>query len=222
MLQIAAGDGVALGVRRQPAFAVPQQLVNLVIADPVMFLVVEHRHEHVEVARADRSAGIRRAGPRCSTAHHPSPRTSRPAVAGLGGNGVTQGLEQAAQERFTAATRQHRDPRLQRKRRLGESRPLLAACRPGRRPEDARDRDAEERRSDIGAIVDVLFQRMPGADGPRRLRTRPIGSTSSSSAAVQRSWAGFGIEDVRAAEREREGLAALGILVQQVAQIGRR
>ena len=49
VLQVAAGDQLALGVRGQPALAVAQQLLDLVVADPVVLVVVEHRDQHVEV-----------------------------------------------------------------------------------------------------------------------------------------------------------------------------
>ena len=49
VLEIAARDGFALGMRRQPALAVAQKFFHLVIADPVVLVVVQHRHEHVKM-----------------------------------------------------------------------------------------------------------------------------------------------------------------------------
>ena len=61
VLQVAAGDQLALGVRREPALAVAQQLLDLVVADPVVLVVVEHRDEHVEVGEQVAQAARRRA-----------------------------------------------------------------------------------------------------------------------------------------------------------------
>ena len=49
MRQIPAGDQVALGVIGQPAFAGTQELVYLLVADPVVLAVVEHWQSDVEV-----------------------------------------------------------------------------------------------------------------------------------------------------------------------------
>ena len=49
MLQITAGDSLAFRMRREPAFAVPQKLLDFFIAHPVMFFVVQHRHQNVNV-----------------------------------------------------------------------------------------------------------------------------------------------------------------------------
>ena len=44
-----ARDQLALGMRGQPALAVAQQLLHLVVADPVVLVVVQHRDQHIEV-----------------------------------------------------------------------------------------------------------------------------------------------------------------------------
>ncbi len=49
MLEVAAGDLLPLRVRGQPAFPPGQQLVQLLLPDPVVLVVVEHRKQHVEV-----------------------------------------------------------------------------------------------------------------------------------------------------------------------------
>jgi hypothetical protein len=51
MAQITADDEIALGMRVQPPFTPAKQLFNLVIADPVMFVVVEHRNENVDMSQ---------------------------------------------------------------------------------------------------------------------------------------------------------------------------
>ena len=59
VLQVAAGDQLALRVARQPALAVPQQLLDLVVADPVVLVVVEHGDQHVEVREQLREPAAR-------------------------------------------------------------------------------------------------------------------------------------------------------------------
>ena len=56
MLQVAVGDELALGMRGEPALAVPEQLLDLVVADLVVLLVVEHGDQHVEVREQVRRA----------------------------------------------------------------------------------------------------------------------------------------------------------------------
>ena len=51
VLEVAAHDGVALRVLRQPAFSLAHELVHLVVTDPVVLVVVQDRNEHVEVAQ---------------------------------------------------------------------------------------------------------------------------------------------------------------------------
>src|SRR5688500_919245 len=47
VLQIPPRDEVTLGMHRKPALAAANQLVDLVVADPIVLLVVEYGHEHV-------------------------------------------------------------------------------------------------------------------------------------------------------------------------------
>ena len=49
MHEISRDDHVARGVSVEPALAVAQQLFDLVVTNPVVLLVVEHRNEHIEV-----------------------------------------------------------------------------------------------------------------------------------------------------------------------------
>ena len=75
-LQVAAGDQLALGVRRQPALAVAQQLLDLVVADPVVLVVVEHRDRARRGASAGRASRHRAAQRRRrSTGSRPTPGT---------------------------------------------------------------------------------------------------------------------------------------------------
>ena len=49
MLEVAAGDELARRMVGQPGAAVGQELAGLVVADPVVLVVVEHRQQDVEV-----------------------------------------------------------------------------------------------------------------------------------------------------------------------------
>ena len=49
MDQVARHDDIARRVAVEPALAVTKQLLDFVVADPVVLLIVEHRNEHVEV-----------------------------------------------------------------------------------------------------------------------------------------------------------------------------
>ena len=44
-----------------PRYSVPKELVDLVIADPVVLVVVEHRDQHVQVREQVAQPGCRRA-----------------------------------------------------------------------------------------------------------------------------------------------------------------
>ncbi len=50
VLQIASGDQLTGRVVGQPFLTVPQQFLNLVLADPVMLVVVENRDQDIEMA----------------------------------------------------------------------------------------------------------------------------------------------------------------------------
>ena len=49
MFQVTPGDALLLGMLREPAFAVPQQLLHFVAGYPIVLLVVEDGDQHVEV-----------------------------------------------------------------------------------------------------------------------------------------------------------------------------
>ncbi len=60
MTQVATGDELPLGVVGEPVTATAEQLVDLVVADPVVLVVVEHRQEHVQVLQDVLDPGYRR------------------------------------------------------------------------------------------------------------------------------------------------------------------
>ena len=51
VLQVAAGYQVPLGMAAQPPLTEPQQLLHLLVTDPVMLLVVQDRQKNVEVGQ---------------------------------------------------------------------------------------------------------------------------------------------------------------------------
>jgi hypothetical protein len=73
----------------------------------------------------------------------------------------------------------------------------------------------------VGAVSKYLSALPPSPAGPDFRRTMPIGSTSSSRHAVQRSAAASRIEDRSLAERKIEPVNASRVLEQQITQIGR-
>ena len=106
---------------------------------------------------------------------------------------VAQRLEHRPQERLAAPHRQHVEPGLERDRRRRQLGPVLAAALEGR-AEDLGDRHAQERRGDVGPVVDVLREQEPW---PAPLpRTMPTGSTSSSRQARAAVVGRLGVEDV--------------------------
>ena len=97
MLEIAAGDELALRMGLQPTRALGDQLVHLAVADPVVLAVVEGRDEYVQVGEHFRQA------------HPPGqgnvPVRARPGlgVRGINGDGIAKGLEQCPHRRFAPA-----------------------------------------------------------------------------------------------------------------------
>ncbi len=180
-LQVAAGDLFLLRVPGQPALALRQQLLHLVVADEVVLLVVEDRDQDVQVRQQLRQRG-RLAGPSPrSTGSRPTRGTARRA-----GGGRPRPRSPAARTPpagtvsppRTGSTSSRAVERDRRRRQLG---PVLAAALEGR-AEDLGDRHAQERRGDVGPVVDVLREQevLVGAlapdhapPGPRRAAGRP-------------------------------------------------
>ncbi len=49
LFEVAARDRLAFRMRPQPALTVTQKFLHLVIPNPIMLVVVQHRHEHVKM-----------------------------------------------------------------------------------------------------------------------------------------------------------------------------
>src|SRR5262245_15642754 len=213
VLEVAVDDQLAIGMTGEPALAAAEQLLDLVVSDPVVLLGVEHRHEHVqmreEVAKPEHALEVDR---------------EVAAVAPLGErlvervvdsvDVVAEWLEEPPQHTFAAGAGKRREMGAQRDRRLRELRPRLRP--PGQRGrEDAGDRDAEERRRDVRPVVHVLVEARElhaAADEPDRVDVEQQRSRAALVACL-------GIEDVRLTKGQRERLQTLRALMQQVAQV---
>ena len=108
-LQVAAGDLFLLGVAGQPALALGEQLLHLVLADEVVLAVVEHRDQDVEVRQQVRERGRLADGDREVRTLAPLGEAFVQRIAD-GLDLVAQRLEDASQEPLAAAHRQHVDP----------------------------------------------------------------------------------------------------------------
>jgi len=136
-------------------------------------------------------------------------------------DGVAQGLEQPAQQLRAVAAGYGRQRGLEWDRRLGQLGAVFAAAAQGR-PEYVGDGDAEERRGDVRAVIDVLLQREPAPLLPASLAHQPDRIDVEEQGDRAALGGRLGVEDMRLPERRLERLQARGVLVQQVAEIGRR
>ena len=139
----------------------------------------------------------------------------------FGHHRVAQWLEQPAQESVAAPARQDGDMRLERNRLRHQVRTLLALALEGA-AEHTRDRDAQERRGDVGPVVDVLLQQAALAFGPSLAADEPDRvdvEQERRRAALSR---GLGIEDVHSSQRQVERLRPSRVLVQQEPKVRRR
>ena len=59
MLEVPIHDEVAFGMVWQPPLAAPHQGVDFGLADKVVFVVVEHRDEHVEMGEQGFEGDVR-------------------------------------------------------------------------------------------------------------------------------------------------------------------
>ncbi len=221
VLQVAPRDGLALGMRRQPSLAPANQLVDFVVANPVVLVVVQNGNKHVEMREqiAEPLGARDRYGEIAARA--PVAVLLIEGVL-LGAHLVAERLEEPPQECLAAAAGKNREASLERKLAARQLGPLLAAPRE-RRPEHLRDRDAEERGRHVGPIVDVLLEgpslagrALPTPHEPDRIDVKE----QSGGAAVR---LGLRVEDVRLSEGEAKRVRTKRVLVQQVPEVcGRR
>ena len=152
MLEVAARDQLALGVRRPASPRRAQQLLDLVVADPVVLVVVEHRDEHVQVRQQVAQAHRRR---QASTVKYgSSPHSGNCSSSGcVDRDRVAERLEQPPQELLAAAAGSTASPP-RKGAASSASSGRVRARRRQRRAEHLRDRHAQERRRDVGPVVD--------------------------------------------------------------------
>ena len=125
MPQVARGDQLFLGVNGKPVAPLGEQLVDLLLTDPVVLVVIQHRQQDVEVGQqilqrhltADASSDVAAVAPLRE-------RVVERDRVGL--HLVAQGLEEARDHLPTADGGHHGDARLQRDGGSGESGALIA------------------------------------------------------------------------------------------------
>src|SRR5438093_6895576 len=220
VLEVATGDRFSLGVRREPSLAMTDELLDFVVAHPVVLLVVEHGDEHVQMRQqlgeplfgGEREGVIPTGAP---LGHRRIERMRRSRYR------VAERLEQLPEEALALAAGYGGQPRRERDRRGREVGAFLAASR-HRAPEDVGDGDAQEGRRDIRAVVDVLHEQAA-------LTLRPAAAAHEAyriDVEQERRRAAVGgcfrVEHVRAAERQLKALRAGGVLVEEVTEIGGR
>jgi hypothetical protein len=128
---------------------------------------------------------------------------------------VAEWGEQRAEERLAAAGREHGKPGYQRNGRVGQLRTLTALALE-RRAKHVSDGDAQERRPDVGPVVDVLLER---ATFTRRAATGAYerhGIDVEQKGDRRSRGRRFGIEYVRSPERLLEHLHTVRMLREQV------
>nr|BFE54007.1 hypothetical protein GCM10017745_74340 [Saccharothrix mutabilis subsp. capreolus] len=190
----------------EPAVTGAQQLVHFVLVHPVVLAAVEHGQQDVEVLeRVGQQEG---AGERDARVARVRAVTQRDRL----------DLDRPAQRReqpLDQGVRQHGDPDAQRDRRRGQLGARLAAPVHGR-AEDGAERDGEQRAGHVRPVVDVLGERAAGTSHQRhgvhfqQERDRAL------------LLVGAGVEDVRGPRRGLELLRPVGVLVQEVPQVGGR
>jgi hypothetical protein len=213
--EVAASDLLAPRVRRQPVAALRQQFLQFVVVDEVVLAGVEDRDEDVQVRqqRLQRRDGPQRDGVVRAVAPLGETLVERMARRF---DGVPQRLEDFVQEALAAAHGEGVEACLQRDRGGHEVGAVLALA-VERRAEHLGDGDAEERRRDVGPVVDVGSQR-EALLAARQADGVDLQQQAGGAALL----GGFGVEDVGRAESEVEGLEPVGALVEQVAEVGRR
>ncbi len=220
--QIAADDHPLLRVVLQPALAGPQQLVDLIGRYPVVLGVVQHRQQHIQLPQ-------RLGEPALPLQHQPyvtriAPlRERRIQRHRLGLHRPAQRLEQLLHELRAAPRGQHRhlDPQRHRLSWQLRTRSALPLHRAG---EDGAQRHGQQRGRRVRTVVDVLPEcRIRSATTALALPATDQGDRIDLQQQRRRAplRVGLRVEDIRGSVRRRELLGVVGMLVQQVSEIGR-
>ena len=185
VLEVAVARSARARDAPQPALAAAQQLLDLVVADPVVLLASSTGIEHVEVreqvaqphvaAQVDGVVPARRPTRGSARRAGAAPRRPRSRAARTAGAAISSPPRTAA-----TASRASSGSGL-----VGQLGPRLAPA--GQRgAEHPRDRDAQERRRDVRPVVDVLVEPREAArrggsarPGRRRAAARPCSARRS-------------------------------------------
>src|ERR1700749_2567984 len=151
----------------QPSFSMSTQLFNLILADPIMLLRVEHRYQDVQVCEHILKRGYLPQFHGVIVALAPFWKRLVERVM-LRAHHVSERFEQTLQNVRSTPARQRSNPRNQRQRLVHHLWPSLARPRE-RTSENAGYRDAEKRRRPRGPVIHRLIQ---SAAGPARSPSR--------------------------------------------------
>src|SRR5580698_743118 len=144
-------------MRRQPSFALPKKFFQLVPANPIMLLRIEHRNQYIQMRKQVLQSHI-------ASYANGEVRTRSPLrklfVKWMmnGVHGVSEWFKQTAQERITASARDRRNSGFKIHGLIGER---LAFLTPAahRGPEHIHQRHAVKGRRRVWTVVHVLIQR---------------------------------------------------------------
>lgn len=202
-------------MRLEPPLAARQQLLDLLVADVIVLLRVEHRRQHDEVSEQV-CEPARRRKPQRDVGAWPPVGPMRIERDGIAGHSIAEWLEEPLDKGLTTAARRKRgNGGLERDGAVGQRLALAAA--PGDRfAERAAHGDGEERGRSVGPIVDVLREQSLAAALSTHQRHRIDVEHERRRASVV---AGLRIEEPRAPERQLHVVEPCRVLVQQVAEV---
>ncbi len=118
VFQVAASDFVALGMVGKPAFAAAQELLDFVLADPIVFFIIKNRQQDVEMLQDILQTLFRHESDSPITAFTPLRKFFIQRMT-IRGYCVTERLKQAMKKGFSSATGEDRDADFQRDFRIG-------------------------------------------------------------------------------------------------------
>ena len=156
VLQVAARDELPQRMAAQPTLTEAQQLVHLVVTDPVVLVAVQDGQKHVQVGQQVTQPGFRREAQAEVWAGAPLGKTLIQGVS-LDLNGIAKRLEQLPDEVGSLLRGRHRYTGFQRDGPFRQLRPLPAISCQGA-AEYRCNRHAQVRRRDVGAVVHILLK----------------------------------------------------------------
>jgi hypothetical protein len=157
VFQITARDFFALRMCGEPAFSTAEEFFDFVLADPIVFFVVEHGQQDIEMLEEILQALLRCKSDTPIAALAPLRELLIESMP-IGGEFVAKRLEQSAEKCLPAPAWDDRDADFQRKFRVRELLPTLAPTAKGSSKRTG-EGHACERGGDIRPIVDVLVEK---------------------------------------------------------------